>query len=204
MATATSSRVPAPLPLPAMDWGVSAGAGGHSSLGWPLQDTARPPGGHPPHPALAGLSRGCHQLVPGAMGTLVSPIAAGTCSGPLCKQCLAKTPLGRDPRGMWQPALPSPACPRPSKVQNDTGSSWGGQELSLQPRWWVGAQPWLALRLGTTLPLRWRPQCTCASRLAGTARHAGLSPGTTRAAGTDSRSGRPWPPPFLFGKLCSF
>lgn len=143
MATATSSRVPTPLPLPAMDWGVSAGAGGHRSLGWPLQDTARPPGGHPPHPALAGLSRGCHQLVPGAMGTLVSPIAAGTCSGPLCKQCLAKTPLGRDPRGMWQPALPSPACPRPSKVQNDTGSSRGGSG-ALAPAQVVGGSTALA------------------------------------------------------------
>lgn len=91
-------------------------------------------------------------------------------------------------------------CPRPQPCKHETmlacspiqGCTQPGQRMSGE---W-GAWPQLALSPGPTLLPCQRPQCTCASRLAGMARHLGLSLGMAGATRTDSRSGCPSHLPF--------
>lgn len=176
IATAGSSWVPAPLLLPATESGSLRELGGRQ-LGTAPPGRRQTPGGNPPwqprhRPAEAG-----HRRVPGVTGTPVSPTAARTRSGSLCKQRLAKVPLGWDPRGTWQPALPSPACPRPCQsTEPPRLGQWGPGAPGAAPARAVGgsaATPPAGAAPGNNP----RSGTTCASRLAGTAAAHGALPG---------------------------
>lgn len=199
--TARSSWVPAPLPPPATV-GVSVGAGGTAARAGPSRMPPDPWGSPTPSclgrsvPRLPSACPWCN----GDTGVTYSSRDALCTSNAWQRYHREGIQGGRSSQLYRHRQVLDPAKCGATPVRP------GSQELlwPFQPRRWVGARPWLALRPGTTLPPRRRPQCTCASRLTSMAQHAGLSPGTARAAGTDSRSGRPRPPPFLFGKLHSF
>ena len=162
------------------------------------EGTARAdPSGTQPDPRGSPAEAG-HRLVPGVTVTPVSPPAAGTHSGTWQRRA-GQGSKGDVAAGATVTGVSSTrqSTERSRLVPGGAGSSRGRSSPS---RGWERGPVWrrareqpsrLAGGPGTPAP-------------AATARHAGLSPGTARATGTDSGSGHPRPPPFLRGKLCSF